>query len=57
MHGPFLHGREVLPFLHAGAPFRCMGEGGRLELDPQTCRPTLLLIRDMAEQASVVASA
>jgi hypothetical protein len=39
------------PFPHAGTPFRCMGEGGRPELDPQTCRPTLMLIRDMADQA------
>jgi len=34
----------------AGAPFRCLGPGPRPEYDPHTARPTLMLVRDMAEQ-------
>eukprot|EP00983_Pelagomonas_calceolata_P127225 1161382-Pelagomonas_calceolata.AAC.1 len=35
----------------AGAPLRCLGPGPRPEYDPHTARPTLMLVRDMAEQA------
>jgi len=41
----------------AGAPLRCLGPGPRPEYDPHTARPTLMLVRDMAEQATVDAGA
>lgn len=41
----------------AAGPMRCMGAGGRPEYDPQAGRPTLMLVRDMAEQAALDAAA
>eukprot|EP00798_Chlamydomonas_sp_ICE-L_P006432 gene6432-3061_t len=35
---------------------KCLGAGGGAELDAQTARPSLMLIRDMAEQSCVDAS-
>lgn len=40
----------------AGVPFRCLSGSTRPDLDPITNRPTLLLIRDMAEQSCLDAA-
>ncbi|KAJ9507991.1 hypothetical protein QJQ45_021325, partial [Haematococcus lacustris] len=37
----------------ASVPFRLLGGGARPEYDPQTGGPTLMLVRDMAEQGCV----
>ncbi|KAJ9507657.1 hypothetical protein QJQ45_019155, partial [Haematococcus lacustris] len=41
----------------ASVPFRLLGGGARPEYDPQTGGPTLMLVRDMAEQGCVDAGA
>ena len=33
--------------------YKCLGAAGRAEMDPVTVQPSLLLLRDMSEQAAM----